>query len=53
MTFKEALDLKKINALWTELEFRTLEQRLKGVIEGKKAEEQKGRKTENEKKKEH
>ncbi len=34
-TFREALDLNKINALWTELEFRTLEQRLKGVIEGK------------------
>ena len=34
-TFKEALDIKKITALWTELEFRTLSQRLKQMLEGK------------------
>ncbi|MDE1975497.1 MAG: hypothetical protein KGI49_03255 [Patescibacteria group bacterium] len=32
-TFKEGLDMAKINALWTELEFRTLGQRLKQVME--------------------
>ena len=34
-TFKEALDVKKVTALWNELEFRTLSQRLKNVVEGK------------------
>jgi len=34
-TFKESLDFAKVNALWTKLEFRTLAQRLKGVMEGK------------------
>ncbi|MEI7463380.1 MAG: DNA polymerase, partial [Candidatus Taylorbacteria bacterium] len=31
-TFKEGLDVKKANALWMELEFRTLTQRLEKVI---------------------
>ncbi|MEK7641974.1 MAG: DNA polymerase [Patescibacteria group bacterium] len=31
-TFREGLDLKKVTALWTELEFRTLVQRLQKVI---------------------
>ncbi len=34
-TFKEALDTKKVTELWNELEFRTLSQRLKNVVEGK------------------
>ncbi len=34
-TFKETLDLAKVNELWTKLEFRTLSQRLKQVMEGK------------------
>ena len=33
-TFRESLDAKKANALWTELEFRTLTQRLDKVISG-------------------
>jgi len=33
-TFREALDISKVNALWTKLEFRTLGQRLKQVMEG-------------------
>jgi len=33
-TFKEEIDVGKITALWTELEFRTLPQRLKMVLEG-------------------
>jgi DNA polymerase-1 len=33
-TFKEALDMKKVSALWNELEFRTLTQRLENVISG-------------------
>ena len=31
-TFKEGLDIKKVNALWSELEFRTLTQRLEKVV---------------------
>ena len=38
-TFKDALDYGKVNELWTKLEFRTLSQRLKQVMEGKKQEE--------------
>ncbi len=34
-TFREGLDTSKVNALWTKLEFRTLSQRLKQVMEGK------------------
>ncbi len=34
-TFKDNLDVKKVTALWTELEFRTLTQRLIKVVEGK------------------
>ena len=34
-TFREALDLKKVKALWGELEFRTLGQRLENVLAGK------------------
>ncbi len=34
-TFKEALDVKKVTELWNELEFRTLSQRLKNVVDGK------------------
>lgn len=37
-TFREALDLEKVNALWTKLEFRTLQARLKQVMEGKAVE---------------
>ncbi len=33
-TFKEGLDVKKVNALWNELEFRTLTQRLEKVMNG-------------------
>ncbi len=33
-TFKEGLDLKKVTALWTQLEFRTLVQRLQKVVGG-------------------
>lgn len=33
-SFKEALDIKKVTAIWTELEFRTLTQRLKKVLGG-------------------
>ena len=33
-TFKEGLDVKKANALWMELEFRTLTQRLEKVVMG-------------------
>jgi DNA polymerase-1 len=34
-TFREGVDAHKITALWNELEFRTLPQRLKQVLEGK------------------
>ena len=34
-TFREALDIKKVNVLWNLLEFRTLSQRLTHVMEGK------------------
>ena len=34
-TFKEALDIHKAKALWTELEFRTLGQRIENVLAGK------------------
>ncbi len=34
-TFKEGLDLKKVNALWNELEFRVLTQRLEKVVNGR------------------
>ena len=34
-TFKENLDVKKVTALWTELEFRTLTQRLIKVMDGR------------------
>ncbi len=34
-TFKEALDMKKVSALWNELEFRTLTQRLENAVSGK------------------
>ena len=37
-TFKEGLDMKKVSALWNELEFRTLTQRLENAISGKKQE---------------
>lgn len=33
-TFKEAIDIEKVTALWTQLEFRTLVQRLQKVIGG-------------------
>jgi DNA polymerase-1 len=33
-TFKENLEIKKVTALWTELEFRTLTQRLIKVVDG-------------------
>ena len=33
-TFKEYIDIKKVSQLWTELEFRTLTQRLKAVLGG-------------------
>lgn len=33
-TFKEALDIEKVTALWNELEFRTLTQRLKKIVGG-------------------
>ena len=33
-TFREGIDVHKITALWNELEFRTLPQRLKIVLEG-------------------
>ncbi|MCX6716176.1 MAG: DNA polymerase [Candidatus Taylorbacteria bacterium] len=39
-TFKEGVDVQKITALWNELEFRTLPQRLKTVLEGKKRPEE-------------
>ncbi|MDE2041210.1 MAG: hypothetical protein KGI59_02415, partial [Patescibacteria group bacterium] len=45
-TFRDTIDPKKINALWTSLEFRTLPQRLKQVMEnwdGKKPESQKSK----------
>ncbi len=35
-TFKESLDIKKVKALWHELEFRTLGQKLDNYITGKK-----------------
>lgn len=35
-TFKETLDVKKAKAFWTELEFRTLGQRLEQVVSGNK-----------------
>lgn len=35
--FKDALDIKKIQALWAELEFRTLGSRLSQALEGKPA----------------
>jgi len=34
-TFREGIDVHKVTALWTELEFRTLPSRLKLVLEGK------------------
>ena len=34
-TFRESIDVHKITALWNELEFRTLPQRLKMMLEGK------------------
>ena len=34
-TFREGLDVKKVTDLWNQLEFRTLSQRLKNVVEGK------------------
>jgi DNA polymerase-1 len=34
-TFRECLDIKKVNALWNELEFRALTQRLEKVVLGK------------------
>jgi DNA polymerase-1 len=34
-TFKDALDIKKVSALWNELEFRTLTQRLEKAVSGK------------------
>jgi DNA polymerase-1 len=37
-TFKESLVMKKVGALWNELEFRTLSQRLEGALSGKKQE---------------
>jgi len=37
-TFKEELDMKKVSALWNELEFRTLTQRLENAVSGKKQE---------------
>jgi DNA polymerase-1 len=40
-TFKEGLDMKKVSALWNELEFRTLTQRLENALNGKKLIEQK------------
>jgi len=40
-TFKEGLDMKKVSALWNELEFRTLTQRLENALNGKKPIEQK------------
>lgn len=39
-TFKEGIDVHKVTALWNELEFRTLPQRLKQVLEGKEAQKQ-------------
>ena len=33
-TFKEGLDIKKVTTLWTQLEFRTLVQRLQKVVGG-------------------
>lgn len=36
-TFKDGLDLEKTNALFTELDFRTMATRLKNVLEGKTA----------------
>lgn len=37
-SFKEALDVKKANSFWAELEFRTLTQRLEKAISSKKTE---------------
>jgi DNA polymerase-1 len=34
-TFRDGIDVSKVNALWSQLEFRSLSQRLKQVIEGK------------------
>lgn len=34
-TFRESLDVKKIGGLWTDLEFRTLSQRLNDVLQGR------------------
>jgi len=40
-SWKESVDLEKVNAVWNELEFRTLGQRLKDILSGtnKKSEE--------------
>ena len=43
-TVRENLDIHKITALWTELEFRTLPQRLKNLLDGKMTEEKKEKK---------
>jgi len=48
-TVRENLDIHKITALWTELEFRTLPQRLKNLLDGKTAEEKKEKKIQLEK----
>ena len=45
-TFKEGLDMKKVSALWNELEFRTLTQRLENAITGKKVAGEKVKKEE-------
>lgn len=34
-TFREGIDVQKVTALWNELEFRTLPQRLKTVLDGR------------------
>ncbi|MFA6340616.1 MAG: DNA polymerase [Candidatus Paceibacterota bacterium] len=34
-TWKEAIDVEKVNAVWNDFEFRTLGQRLKDVLHGK------------------
>lgn len=40
-TFRESLDMKKVGALWNQLEFRTLSQRLEAALSGKKREAKK------------
>ncbi len=44
-SWKESVDLEKVNAVWSELEFRTLGQRLKDVLYGnnRKTEEKKSK----------